>query len=484
MGNYRVYKDAFLEQGGGIAMSKLSSKTPYLDIYDKASERDKYPLVQKWMKDDPLVFFKELRNHRPILVTPECTLVSNFTDIRDILQMPLIFTVDLYKPKMGAVDKSDGYLMAYDDDALHYREKSIMQGFLNRNDLPHVRDIIGTNAKKILQNAIGSIEIVNEYCRMVPAALVQDYFGLDGIDKEDLIRWSYWNQYDVFHNQPFDGNPRKETDKIIREHENCNTQLVAYIASLILRKSISVRIAKILSPLIKIFQIFKLSLMRLINIPPAPPKMDIVKRMLRSKFDKNVDFNISRIGINAGGLLIGSIETTSQAVAQTIQYFLKAPDLFDEARNQALKPDHADFDAMVWEALRFVPISPYMFRVATEDYSVAKGTQWETKIEAGTNVLLLTQSAMFDTYAYDDPDVFKANRNWYHNFNFGFASHECLGKYIGMVMIPEMVRQVLLLKDLKSVGAMDYTSRLNIPGPFPEAYQLRWFDKNKTTLRK
>jgi hypothetical protein len=68
----------------------------YLAEYDKAEDADKYPLVQKWMKTEPLPFFKQLREQRPILVTPECTLLALFTDIRDALQMPKIFTVDLY----------------------------------------------------------------------------------------------------------------------------------------------------------------------------------------------------------------------------------------------------------------------------------------------------------------------------------------------------------------------------------------------------
>lgn len=70
----------------------------YLAEYDAAADADKYPLVQQWMKKEPLPFFKQLREERPVLVTPECTLLA-FTDIRDALQMPTIFTVDLYKPK-------------------------------------------------------------------------------------------------------------------------------------------------------------------------------------------------------------------------------------------------------------------------------------------------------------------------------------------------------------------------------------------------
>ena len=140
----------------------------YLAEYDAAADAEKYPLVQKWMKTTPLPFFKQLRQERPVLVTPECTLVALFTDIRDALQMPTIFTVDLYKSKMGVTATDPGYLMAHDDDALHYREKSLMQGMLNRDDIPHVRKLIQDAAKKILDDANGSIEIVNNNCRMVP----------------------------------------------------------------------------------------------------------------------------------------------------------------------------------------------------------------------------------------------------------------------------------------------------------------------------
>jgi cytochrome P450 len=76
---------------------------------------------------------------------------------------------------------------------------------------------------------------------------------------------------------------------------------------------------------------------------------------------------------------------------------------------------------------------------------------------------------MFDTYAFDDPGKFNPNRNWYHNFNFGFASHDCLGIYVGMAMIPEMVRQVLLCTDINAASAIDYNN-----GPFPEEYNLSW----------
>jgi len=108
----------------------------YLKEYDEAPKDKQYQLVRGWMKSEPLPFFKQLREQRPILVTSECTLVTLFSDVTDVMLMPKVFTVDLYKPKMGVTPTQVGYLMAHDDDALHYREKSLMQGLLNRDDIP------------------------------------------------------------------------------------------------------------------------------------------------------------------------------------------------------------------------------------------------------------------------------------------------------------------------------------------------------------
>ena len=438
----------------------------YLAEYDAAADADKYPLVQKWLKTTPLPFFKQLREERPVLVTPECTLLALFTDIRDSLQMPAIFTVDLYKPKMGVTETDPGYLMAHDDDALHYREKSLMQGMLNRDDIPLFRKLIEDSAKDILDDANGSIEIVNNYCRMVPAIMVQEYFGLDGIDPKKLLKWSFWNQYNTFHNQPFDLNPKQEFDRIVAIHAECSTELVDYITVLMVRKLLTVKIKdRLLGMGLKVVNIVR----AIFGKQPIELKDDIVKRMLRSAFAQQVDFPLTRIGVNAGGLLIGAVETTSQAVAQVIQFFVERPELLAQAKAASAQTDTTEIDSMVWEALRYVPISPYMFRQMSQDYTIAKGTDRETTIAKGTNVLTLTQSAMFDPYAYENPDEFNPGRNWYHNFNFGFASHDCLGKYIGMAMIPEMVRQVMLRTDLQATSPMNYKD-----GPFPEEYELSW----------
>jgi hypothetical protein len=44
-----------------------------------------------------------------------------------------------------------------------------------------------------------------------------------------------------------------------------------------------------------------------------------------------------------------------------------------------------------------------------------------------------------------------------------------MGKWVGMTMIPEIVRQVVLRPDLKEMGDIDFGGM-----PFPQRYDIAW----------
>lgn len=439
--------------------------TDYLFRLDAALEAEKYPLVRGWIDNEPFEFFKELRARRPILPTSVATLVARLDDCLEILNQPGVFSVALYKPKMA------DYLMAHDDDALHLREKSIMRGFLNRDDMPQVRAMVGRIANDLLDAAGGRIEAIGGYCRMTPATLVQDYFGLTGIDRASLIDWSYWSQIDTFHNQPFDLLTDAQRAHIKAEHERGGAELEAYIKELMVRRVLAVKAEAARNLLFALWY----GLLKLIRLLTGKKNDilsdDIVTRMLRANLPDAMDFDITRVGINAGGLLIGAIETTSQSVSQALQYLFDHPEWLARAQVAARLDDPGEFDAIVWEATRFVPISPYLFRRVEQDYTLAKGTDRATTVRAGSYVLIVTLSAMFDERSYAEPDAFLPGRPGYPNFLFGFGSHECLGKYMGMVMIPEMLRQILRRPGLRAEGRIEYDE-----GHLPKHYPLSWFD--------
>jgi cytochrome P450 len=437
----------------------------YLDRFDAAAPADRFPLVRRWIDQEPLAFFKELREKRPILVTPVCTLVSRFDEVTEVLNMPKVFTVALYLPKM----QNGIYLMAHDDDALHSREKAVMQSLLNRDDLPQVRQMVGQFCREILGASGGKLEAIGGYCRRVPAMLVQKYFGLVGVSLDKLIAWSYAAQADTFYNQPFDLISDARRKELTDNHDRTGKELGQYITELVIGQELLVNLERARNFVFALWYLMKKLARTLMGNPPVPLSDTIVTRMIRTAYPDPVAFDIKRLGINAGGLLVGAIETTSQAVAQVIQYLLDRPDLLAQAVDAARADAPAAIDGIVWECLRFVPISPYLFRQAAADYTIGKGTDHPAAVKAGSYVLAVTQSAMFDPRAFENPEAFVPGRNWYHYFHFGFGSHECLGKYIGMVMIPEMVRQILRVPGLRALGKIDYQG-----GHLPERYDLTW----------
>jgi cytochrome P450 len=384
------------------------------------------------MKNSPLEFFTELRESRPILKTPQCTLLALHDDVVDALLQPSVFTVQLYEEKMGT------YLMAQDDTPVHFREKAIMQTMLNRDDLPKIREFVGKTARDILDAAPdGKIDAVNELTRRVPIALVQEYMGFDGIEPAKIARWSLFNQWNTFHNQPFDDN--ENPADIQAKTQAVNAELGAYLGELVPR--------------------------RIAAIKKGDQRDDIVSRLLRVSLPQSVGFPMERLVRNIGGLLIGTIETTSQATAQALQQLFRRPEMLAKAR--AVVNDPAKFDGFAFEALRFDPISPYLFRRAAKDYVIARKSARETTIEAGTIVLPLVLSAMFDPTAHAEPMEFRPDRSLNKMFHFGFGLHECLGRYIGEVMVPEIIRQVVLRPGARPISAIEYGE-----ASFPEKYMV------------
>ena len=413
-----------------------SDSQSFLDRYDRAPESQKWNLILDWFVNSPYEFFKELRENRPILETPEGVLLARYDDTIEALGRPKDFTVKFYKPKMGT------YLMTQDETVQHDTEKRIMMSsYLDKLNLSKVREFIGKSGAKILDEANGKIEMAYDYSRMVPTLMVQEIFGLNGIKPERLIRWSYWNQLDAFHNQPF--HRRADEKKIIYTRKSCGIWMALYLVLLSLRKLFFIWIKK--------------------------PGKDVASQILAAKYPKKEKFTFPRQLLNIGGLLIGSVETTAQAVTQALDELFNRPEMLKKAIELAKSEDTAEFDPIVWEALRFQATFKYMFRTSSGNNIIAKGTKREVTIKKGQTVFPLITSAMFDAAKFKDPYTFKPNRPYGDSLHLGYGYHKCMGSMIGMEMIPEMVRQVLLKKGVKPDGSIEFGNF-----PLPQKYKISW----------
>jgi cytochrome P450 len=332
--------------------------------------------------------------------------------------------------------------MAQDDTSVHWREKSIMRAILDREEIPAIRAFVADKAAGLLAAAGGAIEAVAGLTRAVPLALVQDWFGFAHSNPALLCKWSYWNQIDTFWNQPFDSIAWSDPAKVVRERELANVELAAYLIALVATREAEVALGL--------------------------KGRDPVSRLVALSQTKALTFDVRRVTENVAGLLIGAVETTSHAVVNVLDFLLQRPDILASARAAAASEDGSAVDGYVFEALRFKPAFPYFFRTCEQDTVLGRSEPYEAPIAKGTTVLAVTHSAMFDPRALANPDEFDPTRGQGNQFHFGYGLHECLGRAIASVMVPEIVRQSLRLNGL-TVQAVDYKG-----GPVPEAWQWRW----------
>ncbi len=407
----------------------------YLSEFDRTPEDQKFQLLGRWMAEDPVGVFAEFRAERPILATPVATLVFRFRDVVEVLDVPTILTVKLYEPKMG------NFMLCRDETIVNTRDKGIMQAMLGRDDLPRVRALVGSLADAALDAAGGEIEVVHKLGRKVPVQLVEQYFGFEGPDHETMMRWSYNNQLDAFNHHPFNFQPNP--DEIHAKAQRSLEEMKNHLARFLPAKAQGLK--------------------------ENPAQDDVVARLLKTRFPAELGFDAERLVTCIGGLLIGAIETTQQAVAQILDVLLKRPVQLKEARAAALADDDELFDRYVWEALRFDPIVKFMFRYAVQDYTIAKGTERARAVQAGSIVLPVTMSALFDPDEAPLPTEFNVHRRPAMDFHFGHGHHACLGRYVGGVMIPEMVKRVILRDNLRALAPIDFKNT-----PFPEDYRLAY----------
>src|SRR6185503_2750227 len=125
---------------------------------------------------------------------------------------------------------------------------------------------------------------------------------------------------------------------------------------------------------------------------------------------------------------------------------LKRPAELAKAQDAARAGDDATLAQYIFEALRFHPNNPGVFRVAAEEYVVGKGQLHATTIPAGTSVLAATQSAMFDDRVVESPNKFKIGRPAYNYMHWGVGIHTCFGQYINQAQIPGILKPLLQRK--------------------------------------
>ncbi|MCB9930094.1 MAG: cytochrome P450 [Alphaproteobacteria bacterium] len=423
---------------GGPATPPPKPATPILDQFDAIAAGGGSPqeialrqagFVRGQIRDNALPFFRELRDHRPIMPAGPIWLVSRFRDVEEILHRETVFGVP-YLPNMTGV--IGPFVLSQDITPQYDHDISAMRLAIRREDLPRVHGIVSRHAAQIVDELVATgqpFDIVQSLTRIVPLRVAQEYFGFEAPD-DDMKRWARAAFEEFFVN----------LDKVpaVREAAvQAGAESRDALAGLIARRRAS-----------------------------GEERDDVLGRLLaQQKAGGGLCFDDEGVIRTLQGCLIGMDETTNQACNAALLVMLSQPPLLAAAQAAAKAGEDEKLAAIVFEALRFRPINPLVVRVLKQPYTLGAGTPHETALPAGAVVFNLTWSAMFDERVLETPTEFKPGRPASHYLHFATGHHACFGRYISMVQIPQILKPLLAQDGLKLAGAPEMAGHLKV---FPD----------------
>lgn len=408
----------------------------FLSTYDSLHDpREQVGLLQKWIVENPNAMFDELREQRPVFITPGPVLVSKYRDVVDVASLDDVFSVKPYGVAMMRDNGGPNFILGMDDGPEFEHDLSLLRLAVRRTDLDQIRDIVARYTKQFIDAArpAGHMDVTDRFARTIPALLVGEYFGVPGPDPKTLMDWIRAMFTDIFLN--FTDDPKVSAAGI-----EAGKQFRAYVDALIASTK---------------------------NGGHAP---DNVLGRLIAMQSTPASFTDSRLRDNLIGCATGVLENTNSAVVNIIDYLLDHPEELAGAAAAAQTSDDALLQRYVLEILRFHSPAPILVRLSLTDHSLGKGTAWETKIPAGKVVFAATGSAMMDDTELDAPRNFNINRPAHHYLHFGWGIHQCLGKYISQVQVTQIIKGVLTLKKLRR--AEGETGKVAYAGPFPKSFVI------------
>jgi cytochrome P450 len=382
---------------------------------------------------DPEPLFAVLRRVKPILIVKGIALVTRFEDVQEVLSRDDVFQVT-YGPKMRVITGGQDFFLGMQNSPDSERDVAHMRSVMRRQDIGSISQFVAKTAQEIVGQSGGQLELVNQLSRVVPARWIAEYFGTVPPSDRELADWGsaiFQYLFTDLTNDPAVGQAARDAAAKARQWlDDCIAQ----------RKA------------------------------SGEKKDDVLGRCLALQSIGAPGLDDLGIRNNLIGLITGAIPTTSKCCAQALDQLLQRPEALAQAQNAAAAGNEALFAAYVFEALRFNPNNPGVFRVAAEDYVVAKGTMRATTIPKGMSVLPATQSAMFDENKVDSPHEFRVDRPAWVYMHWGFAMHTCSGQYINQVQIPAILQPVVARKNLRR--AAGDAGELQFSGPFPASLNI------------
>lgn len=375
-----------------------------------------------------------LRRVRPTLLVGDMAVATRFADVVEILENEEYFrVVPIYA---AAMEQTTGaFILGMDERAAYEREARFLRSAVKSADLERVRGIVLSRATELLDRVPpgGALDVASGYAHKIALTVVSEYFGVTGPNEATMSRWMRTIFWDLFLNLT----KRTSVTQAARRSAAELTPFLEHQAG-----EIRARLER-----------------------GEPTRDDFFSRLVRSQ----KEFGIDDAGVrrNIGGIIVGAVDTLSKSIVHALDQLLRRPRVLQKARAAAAASSGSDLAGFVFEALRFNPHNPIIVRHCAADFRLARGTERETLIPAGTTVYASTLSAMFDSSVLTSPHEFRTDRPWEHYLHFGRGMHRCFGERFNRVIVPEAIRALLLRPRLSRRWGVG--GHIQYDGPFPSS---------------
>ena len=400
------------------------------------------PLALRLIFNVPLAFLPNLVIAKQFITSypnKGTALVTRYEDVMEVLSRDGDFEV-VYEPRMLDITGGENFFLGMQNTPRYTRDVSNMRIAVRRND---VGDIIvpfaARKAGEIVAAASGRIDVPQDLTLRVPAMLMAEYFGTPGPSEQKLIEWTSVMFWYLFIDLNSDPSVDAKAKTAARE---CRDYLDGAIRD---RKQ------------------------------NPSSRDDILNRCLAMQGAKLPGMDDLGVRNNLIGLIIGAVPTTSKAAIQALDQLLDRPEILEAAQRAARADDDRLLAAYIFEALRFNPVNPLIYRRAAREAVIAGGTLRKRTIAKDTMVLAVNLSAMFDPLKINSPGQFRVDRSADDYILWGYGLHTCFGAYINQAMIPAILKP--LLKTARLRRAAGAAGRIDTAGtPFP-AHLVLEFDR-------
>jgi cytochrome P450 len=355
--------------------------------------------------------FRALRRFCPVARIGRFAIVSSDEAVRSVLAQSDTFGV-VYEPRMRVVTGGANFFLGMSDGEEYRDTLARWTSLFSAADLDTlVSPLLNGSAEQICDSADGTVEVIGELAVPVVCSFVENYVGLRGINRNELVSLTSSLFDYLFLPWPVKG----KRENVARANAERFRGLVD-----------------------QAIQDHKRS---------GSSGNDILSRAVQLQNNGVAGFSDREIRDNLIGIVVGAVPTTIRSSALVLDWLVDHPTELAQGQQVARTGSRTEQFGVVEEVLRFNPFAPILMRRATQEGRV-KSNKPKT-IKAGSIVVVGLLGTMSDPKAFPNPKSFLLDRTDTNYLHFGSGLHRCFGLQLNSVQITAIVGAVLRQQGLQ-----------------------------------